>query len=137
MAALLKLSTLIDSVNEWIGKLTMWLVLAAVVISAGNATLRVAPRALPSCAKSASESHPAPGLALAQTSRSPSARATSSKAEGELSSSLLTRREVPPLSAALAEAIGAALFVEALLHPTLASSSKLKTFEKRPNMSVG
>jgi TRAP-type mannitol/chloroaromatic compound transport system permease small subunit len=39
---LLKLSKLIDSVNEWIGKLTMWLVLAAVVISAGNATLRKA-----------------------------------------------------------------------------------------------
>jgi TRAP-type mannitol/chloroaromatic compound transport system permease small subunit len=39
---LLRLSKLIDSVNEWIGKLTMWLVLAAVVISAGNATLRKA-----------------------------------------------------------------------------------------------
>ena len=42
MAALLKLSNLIDSINEWIGKLTMWLVLGAVVISAGNATLRKA-----------------------------------------------------------------------------------------------
>jgi TRAP-type mannitol/chloroaromatic compound transport system permease small subunit len=42
MAALLKLSALIDRVNELIGKLTMWLVLAAVVISAGNATLRKA-----------------------------------------------------------------------------------------------
>ena len=42
MGALLKLSKLIDSVNEWIGKLTMWLVLAAVIISAGNATLRKA-----------------------------------------------------------------------------------------------
>ena len=42
MGALLKLSKLIDSVNEWIGKLTMWLVLGAVVISAGNATLRKA-----------------------------------------------------------------------------------------------
>lgn len=40
MGALLRLSRLIDSVNEWIGKLTMWLVLAAVIISAGNATLR-------------------------------------------------------------------------------------------------
>ncbi|HVK32672.1 MAG TPA: TRAP transporter small permease subunit [Burkholderiaceae bacterium] len=40
MGALLKVSKLIDSVNEWIGKLTMWLVLAAVIISAGNATLR-------------------------------------------------------------------------------------------------
>ncbi len=42
MGALLKVSELIDSVNEWIGKLTMWLVLAAVIISAGNATLRKA-----------------------------------------------------------------------------------------------
>ena len=42
MAALLKLSALIDRINELIGKLTMWLVLAAVVISAGNATLRKA-----------------------------------------------------------------------------------------------
>jgi len=42
VGALLKLSKLIDSVNEWIGKLTMWLVLAAVIISAGNATLRKA-----------------------------------------------------------------------------------------------
>jgi TRAP-type mannitol/chloroaromatic compound transport system permease small subunit len=42
VGALLKLSKLIDSVNEWIGKLTMWLVLGAVVISAGNATLRKA-----------------------------------------------------------------------------------------------
>ena len=32
---------------------------------------------------------------------------------------------------------GKTSLVEALLHPTLASSSKLKTFEKRPNMSVG
>ena len=42
MGALLKLSRLIDTVNEWIGKLTMWLVLAAVIISAGNASLRKA-----------------------------------------------------------------------------------------------
>jgi TRAP-type mannitol/chloroaromatic compound transport system permease small subunit len=42
VGALLKLSKLIDAVNEWIGKLTMWLVLAAVIISAGNATLRKA-----------------------------------------------------------------------------------------------
>lgn len=40
MSALLKLSRLIDKINELIGKLTMWLVLAAVVISAGNATMR-------------------------------------------------------------------------------------------------
>jgi TRAP-type mannitol/chloroaromatic compound transport system permease small subunit len=42
VGALLKLSKLIDSLNEWVGKLTMWLVLGAVVISAGNATLRKA-----------------------------------------------------------------------------------------------
>ena len=40
MSALLKLSRLIDSINEWIGKLIIWLVLASVVISAGNAILR-------------------------------------------------------------------------------------------------
>jgi TRAP-type mannitol/chloroaromatic compound transport system permease small subunit len=42
VGALLKVSALIDSVNEWIGKATMWLVLGAVVISAGNAALRKA-----------------------------------------------------------------------------------------------
>jgi TRAP-type mannitol/chloroaromatic compound transport system permease small subunit len=42
MAALLKLSRLIDSINEWIGKFIMWLVLAAVLISAGNAIVRKA-----------------------------------------------------------------------------------------------
>jgi TRAP-type mannitol/chloroaromatic compound transport system permease small subunit len=42
VGALLKLSRLIDTINEWIGKLTMWLVLAAVIISAGNASLRKA-----------------------------------------------------------------------------------------------
>lgn len=42
MGALLKLSGLIDRANELIGKLTMWLVLGAVVISAGNAVLRKA-----------------------------------------------------------------------------------------------
>ncbi len=40
MAALLKLSKLIDVLNEWIGKIVMWLVLAAVLISAGNALIR-------------------------------------------------------------------------------------------------
>lgn len=39
---LLKVSELIDTLNEWIGKLTMWLVLAAVAISAGNAVMRKA-----------------------------------------------------------------------------------------------
>jgi TRAP-type mannitol/chloroaromatic compound transport system permease small subunit len=39
---LLKLSGLIDRVNERVGRLTMWLVLAAVLISAGNAIVRKA-----------------------------------------------------------------------------------------------
>jgi len=42
VGALLKLSALIDRANEVIGKLIMWLVLGAVVISAGNAALRKA-----------------------------------------------------------------------------------------------
>jgi TRAP-type mannitol/chloroaromatic compound transport system permease small subunit len=39
---LLKLSEIIDWLNEWVGKLAMWLVLAAVLISAGNAIVRKA-----------------------------------------------------------------------------------------------
>lgn len=42
MAPFLKFSALIDRVNELLGKLTMWLVLAAVLISAGNAAMRKA-----------------------------------------------------------------------------------------------
>jgi TRAP-type mannitol/chloroaromatic compound transport system permease small subunit len=42
MGGLLKMSGLIDAFNEWIGKLIMWLVLAAVLISAGNAIIRKA-----------------------------------------------------------------------------------------------
>ena len=42
MTALLKLSRLIDAMSEAIGKLVMWLLLAAVVISAGNAIMRKA-----------------------------------------------------------------------------------------------
>ena len=42
MGGLLKISELIDSVNEWVGKLVMWLVLAAVVISTANAVVRKA-----------------------------------------------------------------------------------------------
>ena len=42
MGALLGLSKVIDIFNEWIGKLIMWLVLAAVIISAGNAVMRKA-----------------------------------------------------------------------------------------------
>jgi len=40
LAILLKLSGLIDAINERVGKLVYWLVLVAVVISAGNATVR-------------------------------------------------------------------------------------------------
>lgn len=42
MSVFLMFSRLIDRVNEWIGKLSMWLVLAAVLISAGNAIMRKA-----------------------------------------------------------------------------------------------
>jgi TRAP-type mannitol/chloroaromatic compound transport system permease small subunit len=42
MRALLKLSGLIDAINEGIGKIIMWLVLAAVLFSAGNAIMRKA-----------------------------------------------------------------------------------------------
>lgn len=42
MTALLRLSRLIDALNEGVGKIIMWLVLAAVLISAGNAILRKA-----------------------------------------------------------------------------------------------
>jgi TRAP-type mannitol/chloroaromatic compound transport system permease small subunit len=40
MKALLGLSRLIDALNERIGKLTYWLILAAVLISTGNAIVR-------------------------------------------------------------------------------------------------
>ena len=42
MKPLLRLSDLIDSINLLLGKLIMWLVLAAVLISAGNAIVRKA-----------------------------------------------------------------------------------------------
>jgi len=42
LAALLKLSRWIDSLNEFIGRWLAWLVLAAVLISAGNAAVRKA-----------------------------------------------------------------------------------------------
>jgi len=42
VSALLRLSRLIDALNEAVGKLTMWLVLAAVLISAANAVMRKA-----------------------------------------------------------------------------------------------
>jgi TRAP-type mannitol/chloroaromatic compound transport system permease small subunit len=42
LGALLGLSKVIDTFNEWVGKLIMWLVLAAVLISAGNAIMRKA-----------------------------------------------------------------------------------------------
>lgn len=42
MTLLSQLSKFIDAVNEGIGKLVMWLILAAVLISAGNAIMRKA-----------------------------------------------------------------------------------------------
>ena len=42
MSSLLGLSRLIDVINSWVGKLTMWLILAATLISAGNAVVRKA-----------------------------------------------------------------------------------------------
>ena len=42
MKTLLALSRLIDALNEHVGRLAYWLVLAAVVVSAGNATVRYA-----------------------------------------------------------------------------------------------
>lgn len=42
MTVLLKLSRAIDVLSEWVGRLIMWLVLAAVLISAGNAVMRKA-----------------------------------------------------------------------------------------------
>lgn len=40
MRVLLQLSRLIDAVNDGVGKLVYWLVLVAVVVSAGNAVIR-------------------------------------------------------------------------------------------------
>ena len=40
MKILLTLSRLIDALNEVVGRLTYWLVLVAVLVSAGNATIR-------------------------------------------------------------------------------------------------
>ena len=40
MKSLLACSRLIDALNEWVGRLTCWLVLVAVLVSAGNATIR-------------------------------------------------------------------------------------------------
>ncbi|MDP1566420.1 MAG: TRAP transporter small permease subunit, partial [Polaromonas sp.] len=42
MQHLLSLSRLIDTISTWIGKLTMWLILATTLISAGNAIVRKA-----------------------------------------------------------------------------------------------
>jgi TRAP-type mannitol/chloroaromatic compound transport system permease small subunit len=39
---LLKLSGAVDTLNEWLGRMIMWLVLGAVLISAGNAIVRKA-----------------------------------------------------------------------------------------------
>ncbi|AWJ87141.1 sugar transporter (plasmid) [Azospirillum sp. TSH58] len=40
MRFLLRISGLIDAVNDGVGKLVYWLVLVAVIVSAGNATIR-------------------------------------------------------------------------------------------------
>ena len=40
MRSLLTLSRGIDAMNEWVGKLVAWLILAAVVLSSGNACIR-------------------------------------------------------------------------------------------------
>jgi len=37
---LLAISRLIDRLNEWVGKIVYWLILAAVLVSAGNAIIR-------------------------------------------------------------------------------------------------
>jgi TRAP-type mannitol/chloroaromatic compound transport system permease small subunit len=42
MASFLSLSRLIDTISTWVGKLTMWLILATTLISAGNALVRKA-----------------------------------------------------------------------------------------------
>lgn len=40
MTALLKLSRAIDALNVWIGKIVAWAILAAVIVSSGNAIIR-------------------------------------------------------------------------------------------------
>ena len=40
MAALLKLCSVIDAINRWIGRWSAWLILLAVAVSAANATIR-------------------------------------------------------------------------------------------------
>lgn len=40
MFALLRLSKAIDALSDWVGRLSYWLVLAAIVIGAGNALIR-------------------------------------------------------------------------------------------------
>jgi TRAP-type mannitol/chloroaromatic compound transport system permease small subunit len=40
MPSLLALSRLIDKISTWVGKFTMWLILATTLISAGNALVR-------------------------------------------------------------------------------------------------
>ena len=42
MTPLLSLSRLIDFISTWVGKLTMWLILATTLISSGNAIVRKA-----------------------------------------------------------------------------------------------
>ena len=40
MSSMLALSKLIDKISTWVGKFTMWLILATTLISAGNALVR-------------------------------------------------------------------------------------------------
>ena len=40
MRSLLALARAIDRLNEWVGRLAIWLVLVVVLVSAGNAVLR-------------------------------------------------------------------------------------------------
>src|ERR1044072_905822 len=40
MQGLLKLSRVIDAVNAFVGKAVIWLILASILVSAGNATVR-------------------------------------------------------------------------------------------------
>ncbi|TIO37659.1 MAG: C4-dicarboxylate ABC transporter, partial [Mesorhizobium sp.] len=40
MAGLLALSTTIDRINEFIGRWISWLILLAILVSAGNAVIR-------------------------------------------------------------------------------------------------
>ncbi|GEM48883.1 TRAP transporter small permease subunit [Deinococcus cellulosilyticus] len=40
MAVLLRISVVIDFINEWMGRIFLWLILLAVIVGAGNAVIR-------------------------------------------------------------------------------------------------